>query len=122
MKIRIRENSIRFRLTKSEVATFAQTGVVQNNTNFGGAIFSYELKAEERKEIGASFENGKITMHIPTSIAQEWTTKEMVGFDNMIQLDGGEELYLLLEKDFKCLDESIENQSDNYDNPLAAHL
>ncbi|MEZ5016327.1 MAG: hypothetical protein R2800_04690 [Flavipsychrobacter sp.] len=122
MKIRIRGNSVRFRLTKSEVAQFAETGTVTDTTNFGAATFSYELKTDDRDAIGAVFENGKITMLIPIAIANDWTTKEIVGFDNMIQLGNGEELYLLLEKDFKCLDESIENQSDNYDNPLAAQL
>ena len=28
-------------------------------------------------------------------------------------------LYILIEKDFKCLDNTIEDQSDNYPNPLA---
>ena len=37
-----------------------------------------------------------------------------------MDLGDGNELYLLLEKDFQCLDNSIEDQTDNYENPLAA--
>jgi hypothetical protein len=33
-------------------------------------------------------------------------------------MENGKELFLLLEKDFVCLDETIEDQSDNYPNPL----
>jgi len=39
---------------------------------------------------------------------------DKVGFENA---DG--KLHLLVEKDFVCLDEVAEDQSDNYPNPLA---
>ena len=43
----------------------------------------------------------------------------MVGLENEMEIAPGKILYLLLEKDFKCLDNTTEDQSDNYPNPLA---
>jgi len=44
----------------------------------------------------------------------ELINTDRVGFENH---DAG--LHLLVEKDFVCLDEVNEDQSDNYPNPLA---
>lgn len=43
----------------------------------------------------------------------------MVGFNNKMPLDNGEHLFLLVEKDFVCLDNTFEDQSDNFPNPNA---
>lgn len=122
MKIRIRGNSVRFRLTKSEVDTFGSEGYVEEKTEFGNSSFIYALQKSDGDSIQASFDGMKITMLVPEDIQKKWVGTQVVGFDNMIDLGNGKELYLLLEKDFKCLDETIEDQSDNYEHPLAAQL
>jgi hypothetical protein len=50
---------------------------------------------------------------MPELMAKNWATTEKVGFE---ETNGP--LYLLVEKDFKCLDNVAEDQSDNYPNPL----
>lgn len=122
MKIRIRGNSVRFRLTKSEVDTFGNEGYVEEKTEFGNSSFVYALQKSDGDSIQASFDGMKITMLVPEDIQKKWVGTQVVGFDNMIDLGNGKELYLLLEKDFKCLDETVEDQSDNYEHPLAAQL
>lgn len=47
MKIRIKGNSIRYRLTKTEVETFCKTGSYKETTNFGNSVFTYQLKAKK---------------------------------------------------------------------------
>jgi hypothetical protein len=42
---------------------------------------------------------------------------DVIGFDNTIDMDNGRKLFLLIEKDFVCLDHTLEDQSDNYENP-----
>ncbi len=121
MKIRIKGNSIRLRLTKSDVDLFEKEGMVEERTDLGTVAFGYVLqRSNEVDQLTASFSDGKIIMYMPETWAQEWTSTEKTGFDSHVSLgsDGGG-LYLLLEKDFKCLDETVEDQSDNYDNPLA---
>lgn len=50
---------------------------------------------------------------MPDNLSAEWTSTDAVGFENY-----DNELFLLIEKDFKCLDNVAEDQSDNYPNPL----
>ena len=53
------------------------------------------------------------TVRISAALA-EWADTDRVGFENKAN-----NFYLLVEKDFKCLDNVEEDQSDNYPNPLA---
>lgn len=119
MKIRIKGNSIRYRLTKTEIARFGKNGYLEEKTEFlNGAEFYYCLERRPgMDELQASFENNRITVFVPEHTAAEWTTTEIVGYDTKIQLGEGKELLLLIEKDFVCLDHTMEDQSDNYPNP-----
>lgn len=119
MKIRIKGNFIRYRLAQSEVKTLAETGYLEEETNFGaGQKFGYALAAKEGiSGLQASFENGKIKMFIPVDFAKNWFAEERVGFENEVEVAPGISLKLLVEKDFVCLDDSEEDQSDNFPNP-----
>lgn len=120
MKIRIKGNSVRFRLTRSEVDSFEIEGYIEERTEFGSSSLIYALqRVADGDQLSAQFDNNKITLLIPSAIADEWTGTEKVGYDARMNIGGENTLYLLLEKDFKCLDETIEDQSDNYENPLA---
>ena len=121
MKIRIKGDSIRIRLTKSEVDKFGSEGHIEETTHFANGAFSYALTNDETaKELSACFDNGRIVMLVPSAMQQEWAETDIVGFKNNIDIGGGKTLFLLLEKDFKCIDgEVLEDQSDNYENPLA---
>jgi hypothetical protein len=61
-----------------------------------------------------------MTIYVPADIPAAWATNDTVGYDNNMQLTEGKQLTLLLEKDFKCIDNAQEDQSDNYENPLSA--
>jgi hypothetical protein len=116
MKIRIKGDSIRYRLTKSEVERFATEGFIKEETHFGDKTLSYVLQRSDNVVITAQFTNDTITMLMPAYMADEWTGTERVGFENTLNT-----LALYVEKDFKCLDNVAEDQSDNYPNPLAMH-
>lgn len=114
MKIRIKSGSLRYRLTRSEVALFEKEGMVNEEVIIGGNTLIYNLQRSNDDALSASFNNNIITLKIPQSMADEWTGTDRVGFSGN---DRG--LYLLVEKDFTCLDNVDEDQSDNYPNPLA---
>ena len=118
MKLRIKGNSVRIRLSKSEVATICNTGYLQEQTNFGSNKFTYALEGKNDGDaLTASYANNKITMYIPEALIRNWAENDIVGFNASLQVDEHTTLYLLLEKDFICLDETTEDQSDNYENP-----
>lgn len=118
MKLRIKGNSIRIRLTKSEVSLLANTGYLEEQTDFGNNTFTYALRAVDAAEtLSASMEANTITMFVPTSFTRDWPENSVVGINASMPVTDNSSLYLLLEKDFVCLDETTEDQSDNYENP-----
>lgn len=123
MKIRIKGNSIRYRLTQSEVKTLGTTGYLAEETRFGpgeAQQFVYALQTKEGiTGLQAAFDGRKMVLFIPAESAKTWYGEERVGFENDVEVAPGISLHLLLEKDFACLDASHEDQSDNYPNPNA---
>lgn len=119
MKLRIKGSSIRMRVTKSEMDRFATEGYLEERTEFGNTTFIYALQRYDADVMAASFADNTITVFMPAAKANEWATSNKVGYEHNVDLGNGKKLYLLLEKDFKCLDETHENQDDNYDNPAA---
>jgi hypothetical protein len=113
MKIRIKGSSIRYRLTRSDVAK-AKEGYLEEQVNFAGKPLVYALQVTEGQELTCSYIDNKITLNVPRTALESFIDTDVVGYDNQ---DGG--VYLLVEKDFTCLDEVDEDQSDNYPNPLA---
>ena len=120
MKIRIKGNSIRFRLTKTEVDNFAANGILEERTEFGNNHLLYRLKkSSEFQTPIAKFIANEITLLIPSAIADEWTTTDLIGFEHKMDIGNDNKLFLLVEKDFVCLDNTFEDQSDNFPNPNA---
>ena len=118
MKIRIRGNSIRFRLTKSEVDTFCQQGFIEATTDFGDSVFKYALKSKKGIEtIDAEFKENTVILYLEQEISKNWNNSSQVGFNHSLKKENNTILNLLIEKDFVCMDESVEDQSDNYPNP-----
>ncbi len=120
MKIRIKGNSIRFRLTRTEVETFCREGVYTEQTCFDNSTFNYQLSLKKGiMGLQAEFQNNTITLLVPKEVVNVWAVSSKVGYENTITTKEGIQLHLLLEKDFVCMDQTTEDQSDNYPNPKA---
>ena len=120
MKIRILGNSVRFRLTRTEVDTLCAKGYIENQTNFDTNVFIYAVRlSADSEKLTAQFKENRITLNLPLALGSSWNRKERIGFSETMDLGKYGNLSLLLEKDFTCLDERQEDQSDNYPNPKA---
>ncbi|WP_373517059.1 hypothetical protein [Pricia sp.] len=118
MKIRIKGNSVRFRLTQTEVKAVCDMDMVREETQFNEAHFVYAVKASNvHDHLTASFADQVITLFVPKDTLNDWYTNDQVGFYHTEILDNGQKLDLILEKDFVCLDDRAEDESDNYPNP-----
>ena len=119
MKIRIEDNSVRFRLRRSEVSQLAREGSLESVTAFPDGLFKYALEASPgAHDLRASYFGNTITVEIPKAWVLQWPESEKVGFDTLISMKNGQ-LHILIEKDFICLDRSPATQSDQYPNPNA---
>jgi len=118
MKIRIKGNSVRLRLTRSEVERFSKDGYLEERTEFPGAVFTYALKAKSGiQELDTDMKNNTITVYFPDEEKEQWYKSERVGYKASKTLENGKSIGILIEKDFACLDHVDEDQSDNYPNP-----
>jgi hypothetical protein len=119
MKLRIKGNSLRLRLTRGEVARLGETGQVEDTIRFGpGVQMTYALSTAEVAHVQAGFDLSGITVQVPTATVQQWVGSEQVGFEHEQDLGSGESLRLLIEKDFACLSvRPHEDDSDAYANP-----
>jgi|SRR5690606_22576273 len=112
MKLRIKGNSLRYRLTKSEVARLWLEGALEERAAFSGNTLVYAIVRVESDVLTADFVKNRIVLHMPKTMIDELYHTDQVGFDN----DAGP-VRLLVEKDFVCLDNTEEDQSDHYPNP-----
>lgn len=112
MKIRIKDNSVRLRLTKSEIDKLGAAGKVIGRTEFTHQPFIYEIAQTDNAALVASFMDNKIVIGISATMIQELVHTDRIGFEGM-----SGQVSLLVEKDFACIDNTVEDQSDNYPNP-----
>ncbi|MEP7252599.1 MAG: hypothetical protein ABI683_09475 [Ginsengibacter sp.] len=118
MKIRIKGNSIRLRLTKSEIEAFAAKGFLQDSTSFGNNSLVYAMKNYAGQNLSADLNDATITVYVPEHFIKDWIGSNLVGLEHSMAMPNGERLHILIEKDFKCIDALItEDQSDYFENP-----
>ena len=119
MKLRVRRNSIRFRLGQSEVESLWLTGVCRETIDFpGGARLEYALLASNNGGIHAGFSDGVVSVSVPKDQLAAWRDTDQIGIRADLAVHAGGKLLVLIEKDFRCLDERVdEDQSDAFGNP-----
>lgn len=99
MKLRIRGNTVRVRLTQSEVAAFAEHRFIEEITDFGNdQTLILRLASDPERPVGATFINGKIEITLPESEVKIWADSDAVSIEGATPTIG-----LLIEKDFTCL-------------------
>jgi hypothetical protein len=120
MKLRIHGNSLRLRLSQSEVAQFSKTGFVEDSVQFTpGVSFAYTLESSSSiRASQVSFQNGWLKFQVPAAVGVEWFTTERVGISGDQPLESGRHLSILIEKDFQCLHGDLERDPDAYPNPI----
>ena len=120
MKLRIRDNSIRLRLTQSEVDTVSSEGRVSAKVSFpGGSGLDYVLESSARAaKPTAEFKDDALAVLLPEPDVREWASSEQVSIIATETLDDGEVLNILVEKDFACLaPREGEDESDMFPHP-----
>jgi len=125
MKLRTTRNSIRLRLSQTDVTKLAETGVVEETVQIGPEItdaLSYRLVRS--KAVGttrAQFEQNCLIVLVPSDQADQWSSSEQVGIEASQRTGNGGELSILIEKDFACLTPRTgDDDKDAFPNPSAA--
>jgi hypothetical protein len=123
MKLRIRGDSMRLRLKRSEVDRLAAGTSIVEKTHFPGAVLTYRLDVSENSGISATFDNSSLVISLPKPKVLDWASSDEVSLHAEQDLSGSGALSLLIEKDFKCLEpghhRDCEDDEDTYPHPGA---
>lgn len=121
MKIRIKGNSIRLRLGRSEVTSLCDQGLLLETTQFpSGDFFDYSIILECVDDVQAFILENGIQVAIPEELGRSWAGTDEVGISTALDLPEGGQLSVLIEKDFQCMKARVdEDESNLYPNPAA---
>jgi hypothetical protein len=124
MKLRIKGNSIRLRVSRSDLAALAENGSIESAIYFAdspAAMWSYGI-VQHRAVAGSSvyFDSNRVTVSVGSKEVNKWANSEDVGIYFSQNIGSQGTLDVLLEKDFACLDRSDEENSDTFPNPNEA--
>lgn len=122
MKLRIRDNSIRLRLTRTEVDVVRERGILRASLAFpSGQSLEYVLESSPASVAPtAEFEGGRVLIRLPESAVLEWAGSEQVGIVGEQPVDNEVTLKILVEKDFACLSpREDEDEADMFEHPEA---
>jgi hypothetical protein len=114
MKIRILNDSIRLRLSQTEVRQLAEEGLVSARTNFMELMsdrFVYSVEKNGSEGIGASFEGGHMRIFANQDMVDEWASTDRISMK-----EEDRPLRITIEKDFKCKTDRGEDESDLFPN------
>jgi len=122
MKLRIKGNTLRLRLLRSEVDRLAHSGVVSDEIRFGvdtDQALRYSVAATDGVDVvTAQFNDNQILLMLPESDALDWTTTDRVGIEATQDIGNDTELTILIEKDFECTARPDDpDKADAFPNP-----
>jgi hypothetical protein len=120
MKLRINGNSLRLRVSPSEMTRLIQSGRIDETVHFGseeGAKLTYALEHTSRVQaMMVRYEPQQVTVVVSSGDAKRWAAGEDVGLYGESASSHGP-LELAIEKDFACLDKNDAVDADTFPNP-----
>ncbi len=121
MKLRIKGNSLRFRVTRSELETFRKQAHIEETICLGPeqqSHLKYALNHDSGlKAIQLSYQPPELSVALPSSEVERWAGSDQVGLYTTLDLGPRGTLDLIIEKDFACLHGTAEENLDAFPNP-----
>jgi hypothetical protein len=123
MKLRIKGNSLRLRVSRSELARFQAGGRIEETIHFTAApeaTLTYALEsALKPSPVTVRYGSREVTVILSKDRARIWGEQSEIGVYTTLDMGPAGSLEVGVEKDFACLDRSDEDNSDTFANPLA---
>lgn len=123
MKLRIKDDSVRFRVPPSGVRNLIATGRLSSQVRFSLSpihTLTYALVLDEKvNEPILEYVEHQIIARLPINDTTRWAQSDAIAIRHSTMISPGVNLTLLIEKDFACLDLSDEENKDTFPNPNA---
>ncbi len=119
MKLRITNDAVRIRISKTEVELLKENESVTLEIIFPGSeTFSCEVIPDNSDSVRVSMEANTLFIYLPNQEVKSWNPSEMIQLESVLYLENGKELLILVEKDFKRLsNRAREDESNLFSNP-----
>ena len=119
MKLRIHDNTLRIRVTQSEVARLAAGNPVEQITEFAPTSFLITLvkPSSQVRSTTATFQDNQLSVLLPLDAVTRWAHSDQVGIEASQTIGSDKTLSILIEKDFECLHSVAEDNTDAFPNP-----
>jgi hypothetical protein len=121
VKLRVRGDSLRLRLTRGEVQQLGQSGAVEERVHIApDRALVYRLqRASAAATLCATFENGVVEIQVPETQARAWCESDLVTLEH-VQAYAEVRLRIVVEKDYACLaPREDEDEADKFPHPNA---
>lgn len=103
MKLRIQGNSIRLRLSESDLDAFRSSGSIEESTAFpDGSTFTYGLRRTAAEHAFAQVADGRMIVEVPAKHLAGWTDSADDVFETTFSLAERGELRVKVEMDLPC--------------------
>jgi hypothetical protein len=121
MKLRIKGNSLRLRVSRSELIRFLSPSRIEETIHFAPgseAMLTYALEsAPLNTEATVRYSPHELTVTISEEQARIWSEAREVGIYTTVDIGAEGLLEVVIEKDFACIDRSDEDNTDTFVNP-----
>lgn len=121
MKLRIKGNSLRLRVSRSEVASLLKRNRLEETIHFAPQVNAQLTYALEQSASTNSptiqYTENNVTLLIPVEQANTWCLSDQVGIVERLSIGSYGFLDVLIEKDFACLDRNDKENEDTFPNP-----
>jgi len=100
MKLRIRGNSIRLQLTKTELAKLAEKGRIEDTVRFSSEqSLRYGIEVRPTGAVTAAYADGALVVTLPKARLELWRRPGEVSVEGSQPVGGGKVLQIVLEAD-----------------------
>jgi hypothetical protein len=122
MKLRIRGNSLRLRVSRTELLRIAEQGSAEDSIRFApGTEWRYGIEVTPVGNVAARFAANSLCVILPKARVEQWLDDREVAIEAEQPIGNGETLRILVEKDYTCLaPRTGEDDADLFVNPQQA--
>lgn len=118
MKLRLRGNSIRLRLTQAEVGALEAGREVADSTGLGpGHFLEFGVRPGTRESLEISATAHGFFILVPQNTLSQWAAGADEGFEADIRISDSETTRVTVQKDYACLKPRGEEDHDSFAHP-----
>lgn len=115
MKVRLKDNSIRIRLSMHDVNVLSKQNTLTMRTALTNAQLHYELIPSSKLEV--QLHNNTVSVLLPFQEIEKLNDENTTGFEIIVPTKDGNGLQLVVEKDLKCIGRDDAENAGLYPNP-----